>query len=241
MPLLLAFMPLLHAYKLPVDLCNSRQNGGVHFATIDKLPVDLCNSRQNGGVHFATTRRAILFNTFAAVAAAPATARTPGSDNVDEAIAQIKDGSAALKRLREDWAQYACVDKEGRACNIDAARKILGGVAPQRGDAAIEVAQVTPLYRIDGAFNAVRKYALGPGEATWGGNLDIEEFCERGEDIVFALKKVDDSFYGVVFASKGSTMIENIYKEALSSVDAAIRDFDKELDMLKAAKAPGFE
>ncbi len=179
--------------------------------------------------------------TFAAVAAAPATARTPGSDNVDEAIAQIKDGSAALKRLREDWAQYACVDKEGRACNIDAARKILGGVAPQRGDAAIEVAQVTPLYRIDGAFNAVRKYALGPGEATWGGNLDIEEFCERGEDIVFALKKVDDSFYGVVFASKGSTMIENIYKEALSSVDAAIRDFDKELDMLKAAKAPGFE
>ena len=83
------------------------------------------------------------------------------------------------------------------------------------------MAQVTPLYRIDGAFNASRyRQRLGPGEATWGGNLDFAEKLQRGEDIVFALKKVDDSFYGVVFASKGSTMIENIYKEALSSVDA---------------------
>jgi hypothetical protein len=56
---------------------------------------------------------------------------------VDEAIAQIKDGAAALRDLRADWESYAVINSEGRAGNIDAARRILGGVAPQRGDAAI--------------------------------------------------------------------------------------------------------
>ena len=51
----------------------------------------------------------------------------------------------------------------------------MGGVAPQRGEAAIEVAKVTPLYRIDGAFAAVRKAALKSDDG-WGAALDVEEF-----------------------------------------------------------------
>jgi hypothetical protein len=72
-------------------------------------------------------------------------ARTPGSTDVGEAIQQIIDGRSALRRLQLDWTSYACIDKEGRACNIDTARKILGGVAPQRGDRAVTVALSTPL------------------------------------------------------------------------------------------------
>ena len=34
---------------------------------------------------------------------------------------------------------------------------------------------------------------------------------EKGDDITFQLKRVYDSFYGVVFASKGSSMLEKIY------------------------------
>ena len=62
--------------------------------------------------------------------------------------------------------------------DIDAARRVLGGVAPQRGDAAIEVAKQTPLYRIDGAFAAVRKAALNTDDG-WGAALDVEEFVRR--------------------------------------------------------------
>ena len=166
-------------------------------------------------------------------------ARTPGSSDVGEAIEQIVDGAAALKKLRQNWATYACIDKEGRACNIDAARKILGGVAPQRGDAAIAVAKVTPLYRIDGAFAAIRKFALDSDDTSWGGRLDVEAFVEKGDDITFQLKRVDDSFYGVVFASKGSSMLEKIYKEAFDSLERAERDFEAIADLLKDAKAPG--
>ena len=140
--------------------------------------------------------------------AMPGSARTPGSSDVGEAIEQIVDGTAALKQLRANWAKYACIDKEGRACNIDAARKILGGVAPQRGDAAIAVAKQTPLYRIDGAFAAIRKFALDASDDSWGSRLEVETFVEKADNIVFQLKRVDDSFYGVVFASKGSTMLE---------------------------------
>ena len=186
------------------------------------------------------SRRALLLNAglAAATSATPAFARTPGSEDVGEAVEQIKDGRAALVQLQQDWSTYACIDKEGRACNIDAARKILGGVAPQRGDAAIEVAKQTPLYRIDGAFAAVRKYSLNAADGDWGSALDIEAFVEKGEDIVFALKKTDDSFYGVVFAAKGSTMLENIYKEAKTAVDKSVSDFDEILALLRASKCP---
>ena len=82
---------------------------------------------------------ATLWQSFVPAAAA----RTPGSEDVLEAIIQIKDAAAALRKLRSEWDQYAVIDGEGRAGNIDAARRILGGVAPQRGDAAIEVAKAT--------------------------------------------------------------------------------------------------
>lgn len=107
-------------------------------------------------------------------------ARTPGSSDVSEAIQQIIDGRAALRRLQQDWSTYACIDKEGRACNIDAARKILGGVAPQRGDAAIEVAKATPLYRIDGAFKALRLYALDAADSDWGRAVREQECYSPG-------------------------------------------------------------
>lgn len=50
-------------------------------------------------------------------------------------------------------------------------------VQPQRGDAAIAVAKLTPLYRIDGAFAAVRKFALSV-DGSWADALDIEAFVE---------------------------------------------------------------
>jgi len=188
----------------------------------------------------ATSRRAVLLGGSACAGVpAAALARTPGSDDVGEAIQQIRDADAALRRLQREWSTYACIDKEGRACNIDAARKILGGVAPQRGDAAIAVAKETPLYRIDGAFAAVRKFALSADGDSWGGALDVTEFVERGEEVVFALKKVDDSFYGVVFASKGTTQLERLYAEAKQSVDRTVADLDFMLQMLREVQAPG--
>ena len=67
------------------------------------------------------------------------------------------------------------------------------------------VAKVTPLYRIDGAFAAVRKFALDASDDSWAAQLDIESFVESGERVVFALKKVDDSFYGAVTAAMKQT------------------------------------
>tara|TARA_B110000046_G_C12820254_1_gene325068 strand:+ start:50 stop:289 length:240 start_codon:yes stop_codon:yes gene_type:complete len=69
--------------------------------------------------------------------------------------------------------------------------------------------------------------------------LDVEEFTEKGDSIVFALKKTDDSYYGVVFASKGSSMLEGIYKEAKASVDRSLIEFDEIISLLKEAQAPG--
>ena len=65
-----------------------------------------------------------------------ACARAPGSEDVDEALAQIRDAAVALKSLRRDWASYALIDAEGRAGDVNPARRILGGVAPQRGQEA---------------------------------------------------------------------------------------------------------
>ena len=54
-----------------------------------------------------------------------------------------------------------------------------------------------------------------------------------------SLKKADDSFYGVVFASKGSTQLSKLYDEAGSAVDSALSDFDRILGFLRVAGAPG--
>ena len=182
------------------------------------------------------SRRALVLGVITAPTAAQS--RTPGSTDLQEALQQIRDGRAALRDLQRDWKTYACIDDEGRACNIDVARKILGGVAPQRGDAAIEVAKKTPLYRIDGAFTAVRKAALVADEDSWVRKLDLETFVDKAEEIVFALKKTDDSFYSVVFASKGSSMLEKIYGEAKQSVDRALDDMSQILALMEQAGAP---
>ena len=182
-----------------------------------RIPVDIKPTRSSI-TEPVCTRRVALFALTAIPAAA--VARTPGSEDLGEAITQIKDAKEALRMMRAEWSFYAVIDKEGRAGNIDAARRVLGGVAPQRGEAAVAVAKVTPLYKIDGAFAAVRKAALNDSGG-WGDALDIEAFVETGERVVLALQKADDSFYGVVFASKGSTMLSKIYDEAKASAPAS--------------------
>ena len=109
-----------------------------------------------------------------------ACARAPGSEDVGEALAQIRDAAVALKALRRDWASYALIDAEGRAGDVNPARRILGGVAPQRGQEAFDVAIATPLYRCDKAFDAVRKAALN-ADSGWLASFDIEDFVERSD------------------------------------------------------------
>ena len=109
-----------------------------------------------------------------------ARARAPGSEDVDEALAQIRDAAVALKSLRRDWASYALIDAEGRAGDVNPARRIFGGVAPQRGQEAFDVAIATPLYRCDKAFDAVRKAALN-ADSGWLASFDIEDFVERSD------------------------------------------------------------
>ena len=162
---------------------------GLVVASLASLAVP---SRSVGSAALYGRRAAVLGGGLCATYAGRVSARTPGSTDVTEAVEQIRDGSDALRGLAKEWATYACIDGEGRACNIDAARKILGGVAPQRGDAAIEVAKSTPLYRIDGAFAAVRTYALNAGDGSWGSALDVEAFVETAEDIVMASRALID-------------------------------------------------
>ena len=168
-----------------------------------------------------------------------ACARAPGSEDVDEALAQIRDAAVALKSLRRDWASYALIDAEGRAGDVNPARRILGGVAPQRGQEAYDVAIATPLYRCDKAFDAVRKAALNADSGSWLTSFDIEDFVERSDDIARALKKADDAFYSVTFASKGSGQLTAIYDDAKAGVDLALREFDAVLGLLNSAGAPG--
>ena len=168
-----------------------------------------------------------------------ACARAPGSEDVGEALAQIRDAAVALKALRRDWASYALIDAEGRAGDVNPARRILGGVAPQRGQEAFDVAIATPLYRCDKAFDAVRKAALNADSGSWLTSFDIEDFVERSDDISRALKKADDAFYSVTFASKGSGQLTAIYDDAKAGVDLALREFDAVLGLLASAGAPG--
>jgi hypothetical protein len=173
-------------------------------------------------------------------------ARAPGSKDVAEAVEQIRDASEALRQLQRDWDQYARIDKEGRAMT-DAtviARRILGGVGPMTGDGAIQMAKATPLYRIDGAFTAVRKASLDndnddDDESLWAANLDLELFEDIAERIVFQVQKADGDLYSVQFASKGTTQISGIYKEAKGQIDQGVVDFAAMLGLLKDAGAPG--
>ena len=73
----------------------------------------------------------------------------------------------------------------------------------------------------------------------WGAAVDLDAFLSTTERINLALKKTDDTFYGVVFASKGTTMIQNSYNEAYKEVERSLSDFDTVLRLLGDAKAPG--
>ena len=172
-----------------------------------------------------------------------AAARAPGSTDTVEAVRQIQDAAVDLRRLQRDFYSYAVVNDEGRAVT-DAtvgARRILGGVAPLAGTSAIEVAKVTPLYRIDGAFNVIRKACIeGTDGDVWTDNLDLGAYEELVERILFQLQKADGDFYSVQFAAKGTKQISGIYKEAKEQVDQGVIDFDKILSLLEEANAPGF-
>eukprot|EP00592_Proboscia_alata_P012880 CAMPEP_0194388462 /NCGR_PEP_ID=MMETSP0174-20130528/98621_1 /TAXON_ID=216777 /ORGANISM="Proboscia alata, Strain PI-D3" /LENGTH=230 /DNA_ID=CAMNT_0039179753 /DNA_START=65 /DNA_END=757 /DNA_ORIENTATION=- len=170
-----------------------------------------------------------------------ASARAPGSDDVTEAVAQIRDAALDLRQLQKDWDLYAVVTSEGRAGNNTAgARRILGGIAPQAGDAAIEVAKVTPLYRIDGAFTAIRKAAIDAEDKTsWEFRLDFAAFDEIAERVLFEIQKADGDFYGVNFASKGTTQLSGIYNEARAEVDKGSVDLEEMVRLLTIAGAPG--
>ena len=55
------------------------------------------------------TRRGLLGACLGMMPAA-ALARTPGSEDVGEAVQQIEDAAAALKKLRSEWSSVAVID-----------------------------------------------------------------------------------------------------------------------------------
>lgn len=167
-----------------------------------------------------------------------ALARAPGSTDVVEAVQQIRDAALDLRKLENDWSLYSVIDDEGRAGSTDGARRILGGIAPQAGSAAIEAAKRTPLYRIDVAFVTVRKAALEDGN-DWTDNLDLDRFEELADRILYQVQKADGNFYGVLFAAKGTKMINDIYVETKKLIEQGIKDLDEMLSLLKDAGAPG--
>uniref|UniRef100_A0A7S1VY35 Imelysin-like domain-containing protein n=1 Tax=Ditylum brightwellii TaxID=49249 RepID=A0A7S1VY35_9STRA len=197
---------------------------------IGKCPDTICNRR---------TALATGGSTVCILISRPAFARTPGSKDVTEAIHQIQDAAHDLQKLQKAWSQYATIDAEGRAGSTDGARRILGGIAPQSGVAAIEVAKSTPLYRIDGAFTLIRNEALGASDESWTVALDLLTFDELADRILFAIQKADGDFYSVLFASKGTKQISGIFSEAKGQIDQAILDFEKMIVLLKDAGAPG--
>ena len=83
------------------------------------------------------------------------------------------------------------------------------------------------------------KAALNADSGSWLTSFDIEDFVERSDDIARALKKADDAFYSVTFASKGSGQLTAIYDDAKAGVDLALREFDAVLGLLDRAGAPG--
>jgi hypothetical protein len=193
-------------------------------------------------------RRAFLVTagsiTGISIGRSPVWARTPGSKSVKEAVDQISNAAEDLRRLQSNWDKYAVIDDEGRAVG-DAtilARRILGGVAPKAGETAIEVAKATPLYRIDGALKAIREAAIygssDPNDDVWLADLDLPAFEELSDRIIFQLQKVDNDFYSVQFAAKGTAQISGIFKEAKSQVEQGVQDFEAIKALLKEAGAP---
>eukprot|EP00568_Trieres_chinensis_P005055 CAMPEP_0183299190 /NCGR_PEP_ID=MMETSP0160_2-20130417/5991_1 /TAXON_ID=2839 ORGANISM="Odontella Sinensis, Strain Grunow 1884" /NCGR_SAMPLE_ID=MMETSP0160_2 /ASSEMBLY_ACC=CAM_ASM_000250 /LENGTH=184 /DNA_ID=CAMNT_0025461383 /DNA_START=55 /DNA_END=609 /DNA_ORIENTATION=- len=166
-------------------------------------------------------------------------ARAPGSNDISASVRQIRDAADDLRKLEQDWSQYAVIDAEGRAGSTDGARRILGGIAPQAGSAAIDVAKKTPLYRIDVAFVTVRRSFLEDDNgASWVASLDLERFEELADRITYETQKADGNFYSVLFAAKGTRMINDIFVETKNLVRQGIIDLDEMLGLLKEAGAP---
>mmetsp|Transcript_3352 Transcript_3352/g.6947 ORF Transcript_3352/g.6947 Transcript_3352/m.6947 type:complete len:250 (-) Transcript_3352:1876-2625(-) len=166
-----------------------------------------------------------------------AQSRTPGSTDLSEAVQQVQDGAVALRTLYANFDNYSTIDAEGRAGNTNEARRILGGIAPQAGTVAIEVAKQTPLYRIDTALGVIRKAALD--DVSWTAQLDLGAYEELVDRLLYALQKADGNFYSVLFAAKGTTMIRAIFDETKSLVTQSIRDLDDILKLFQEAGAPG--
>lgn len=223
------FMILVWLFILECNCGRSRVLG--LSVAINKWPV--CNRRQAFRVATTTTTATILLPF-------TANARAPGSKDVSEAVTQIQDAAQDLRKLQSEWNLYTVIDQEGRTGSTDGARRILGGIAPQAGSAAIAVAKKTPLYRIDVAFKTVRNAALEGDETTaWASSLDLEKFEELADRILYETQKADGNFYSVLFAAKGTKMIQDIFEETRLLVKQGITDLDEMLVLLKDAGAPG--
>ena len=107
-----------------------------------------------------------------------AQARQPGDEGLAVSVAQIRAAAASLKRLRARWAEYALIDAEGRAAGdtVDAARRILGGVRPQGGDAARRAADETPLYGLEVGLRGIARCRLRARD----GGVGRSRRCEAG-------------------------------------------------------------
>ena len=171
----------------------------------------------------------------------PSLARAPGSTDLIASIQQIQNAVLDLKQLENDWSIYAIIDAEGRAASTDGARRILGGIAPQAGSAAIDTANKTPLYRIDVAFVTVRKAVLEDDAGRWTSSFDLDRFEELADRIIYETQKADGNFYSVLFAAKGTRMIDDIFTETKSLVKQGIVDLEEMILLLKAVGAPGLE
>ena len=149
----------------------------------------------------------------------PGYARAPGSTDVEASLKQIKDAQEALLELRKNWASYTVIDSEGRAGDVDAARRILGGVNPQN------LPNPSPLYKIGGAFRAVQTAAIEADDGSYLSRLKVEEFAEAGERIEDSIRKADYQFYGCAFAPGGSKQIQQLYDLAGEFTDRSLADF----------------
>lgn len=213
------------------------------YTSIDTDKVG-CNHRRQILIEGGTTTTTIAGLIFGlTVQPLPALARAPGSKDLQASIQQIVDASKDLKQLEKDWNQYATIDAEGRAGSTDGARRILGGIAPQAGSVAIDVASKTPLYRIDVAFVTIRKAVLESDDSNnnnkWTNTLDLDRFEELVDRINYEIQKADGNFYSVLFAAKGTKMIEDIFKETKNLVKQGIKDLDEMISLLQNAGAPG--
>jgi hypothetical protein len=204
---------------------------------VDGLSVSSCDINRRRAVRRVVAHSA---STIASLLVVPSSslARAPGSKDISASVEQIQDAAQDLRKLERDWGQYAIIDAEGRAGSTDGARRVLGGIAPQAGSAAIVAAKSTPLYRIDVAFITVRKAVLEDSEE-WTTTFDLERFEELADRLVYEIQKADGNFYGVLFAAKGTKMINDIFVETKNLVQQGIIDLEEMTSMLKEAGAPG--